>query len=86
MVVVFYLIHFTLSFSSMAAGGPFPASGQHAETLQATLQAADEARPQQGPAGRGKRTQMYSKEACVQHIVGVANQNILRPCLSHVQV
>lgn len=83
---MFYLIYFTVSFSFVASGGPFPASGQHVETLQATLQAADEAWTQQGPAGGGKHTQMYSKEPCVQHIFGVANQNILRSYLSHVLV
>lgn len=36
------------------SGRPFPAAGEHVETLQATLQAADQARTQQGPAGRGK--------------------------------
>lgn len=40
-------------FLSLPSGGPFPAAGQHIETLQATLQAADQARPEQGPAGRG---------------------------------
>lgn len=41
----------------IALGGPFPAPGQHVETLQATLQAADQAWTEQGPAGRGERTQ-----------------------------
>lgn len=69
MVVMFYLLYFTVSFSFVASGGPFPASGQHVETLQATLQAADKAWTQQGPVGRGKHAQMYSKEACVPGLV-----------------
>lgn len=44
-------------FGLVALGGPFPASGQHVETLQATLQAADQAWTEQGPAGRGEHTQ-----------------------------
>lgn len=37
-------------------GGPVPAAGEHVATLQAALQAADPTRPQQGPAGRGKKS------------------------------
>lgn len=53
---MFHLVNFPVSFysSSLSSGGPFPASGQHVETLQTTLQAADKAWTQQGPAGRGK--------------------------------
>lgn len=44
----------TICVSVVVLGGSFPAAGQHVETLQAALQAADQARTQQGPAGRGK--------------------------------
>lgn len=81
---MFYLVYFTVSFFFfffVASGGPFPASGQHVETLQATLQAADKAWTQQGPAGRGKHTNVQQRSLCVAHL-GVANQNFLRSCLS----
>lgn len=77
---MFYLVYFTVSFFFVASGGPFPASGQHVETLQATLQAADKAWTQQGPAGRGEHTNVQ-QSLCVAHL-GVANQNFLRSCLS----
>lgn len=35
----------------VSSGGSFPAAGEHVETLQATLQAADQTRTQQGSAG-----------------------------------
>ena len=47
------LIH-CLLVTVVFAGRPFPAAGEHVETLQATLQAADQTRTQQGPAGRGR--------------------------------
>lgn len=43
----------------VSSGGPLPAAGQHAETLQATLQVADQARTEQGSAGRGTHTHTH---------------------------
>lgn len=44
----------TIFVSVVFSGGSFPAAGEHVAAIQATLQAADQARTQQGPAGRGK--------------------------------
>lgn len=44
----------TIFVSVVVVGGSFPTAGEHVETLQAALQAADQAWTQQGPAGRGK--------------------------------
>lgn len=63
---VWWTIPLTLSLAFVALGGPFPASGQHVETLQATLQAADQAWTEQGPAGRGEHAQQSTDRSLIE--------------------